>query len=186
MTMATIEIINESCFSFGSTDNARRYSFELDLSGDYRPSSVHGVIVDGEPVAVIGAGGGATGVHSSTLVEVNGCAYVAVGPYVVCFGTAPFQFHWSLEVDSATCFGVYFHEPTGALLSHGELEIVRFSSAGKILWSASGADIFTGGFYLQPDRIAAVDFNGDVYYFGYQDGHILAQPNIPADALRRR
>lgn len=184
--MATIEIINEQCFTFGSSDNARRYTFELDLSGDYLPSSVHGVIVDGEPVAVFGASGGATGVHSSTLLEVNGCAYVAVGPYVVCFDTAPFQFHWSLEADSATCFGVYHHEATGALISHGELAIARFSSSGEILWSASGADIFSEGFSLEREYIEVVDFNGDVYYFRYEDGHVLAQPKIPADALRRR
>ncbi|WP_426344354.1 hypothetical protein ACN9MU_07255 [Pseudoduganella sp. R-32] len=184
--MATIEIINEPRYSFGSSDNARRYSVELDLSGDYRPSSAHGVMIDGDPVAVIGAGGGATGVHSNTLLEINGCAYVAVGPYIVCFGTAPFEFHWSLEADSATCFGLYYHKPTGSLISHGELEIARFNSSGKVLWSASGADIFTEGFSLQRDHIEVVDFNGEVYHFGYDDGHVMAQPRIPADASQRR
>lgn len=48
----------------------------------------------------------------------------------------------------ATCLGVYFEGRTGALISHGELEIARFSAEGAILWRRPGADIFTGAFAL--------------------------------------
>jgi hypothetical protein len=169
--MKNIEIINEPIYTFGSSDNPRGYSFELDLSGEYRPSSVHGVVIDGIPVAVFGSCGGATGAHSRSLFEFAGHSYLAVGPYIVCFSRGPFQYHWALQVDPATCFGVYYHDATGALLSHGELEISRFNASGQIIWSTSGADIFTEGFTLHPQFAEAIDFNGKVYRFDYLDGH---------------
>jgi hypothetical protein len=178
--MAKIEIINEPEFSFGSTDNSRNYLFELDLSGDYRPSSIHGVIIDDVPTAVFGASGGATGVHRNSLLQVDTRAYLAVGPWVVCFDIAQFNYNWALEIDWATCFGVYYYAE--ALLSHGELEIVRFTNSGKKIWSASGADIFTEGFELRAEFVEAIDFNGRVYHFDYDNGRSLAQPINPADA----
>jgi hypothetical protein len=172
--MAKIEIINDPTYTFGSADNLRHYGLELDLADGCRPSSVHGVIIDDAPMVIVGASGGATGIHANSLLEVADCAYMAVGPYVVCFTPSPFQYHWALEVDSATCFGIYFHERTGALLSHGELEIARFSPSGEIIWSESGADIFSEAFILHDDFVEATDFNGDVYRFKYVDGHQFA------------
>ncbi len=183
--MAKIEIINELAHTFGSSDNPRQYSHELDLSGGYLPNSVHGVIIDDNPVLIIGASGGVTGIHSNSLLELGDRVYVAVGPYVVCFTLSPFQYHWALKVDSATCFGIHFHKRTETLLSHGELEIARFSPSGEIIWSESGADIFSEAFTLRDDFIEATDFNGDVYRFQYLDGHKFAQQIIPTDALRR-
>ncbi|MBY0238142.1 MAG: hypothetical protein K2X55_02400 [Burkholderiaceae bacterium] len=183
--MAKIEIVNEPTYTFGSADNTRRYDIELDLSGKYRHSSVHGVIIDDIPTVIVGASGGVTGIHARSMLEVEDRAYLAVGPYVVCFSPSPFQYHWVLEVDPATCFGVYFHARTGALLSHGELEIARFTSSGEIIWSESGVDIFSEEFALHDDFVEATDFNGDVYRFSYVDGHQFAQQSIPVDTLRR-
>ena len=168
--MTAIEIIDEPTYTFGSQDNMRRYPFELNLSGGYRPSSTHGVLVDGAPAAIFAASGGATGVHSGSLLELGTRSYLAVGPYVVCFSQHPFQHHWTLRVDQATCFGVYHHDASGALLSHGELGISRFDESGRMIWSVSGEDIFTGEFVLHPDFIEVLDFNGKAYRFGYGDG----------------
>jgi hypothetical protein len=171
VAMWQIELIDEPSYLFGSSDNPRQYAFELDLSGEYLPSSIHGVIIDGVPTAVVGASGGATGINSNSLLEAGGCVYLAVGPFVVCFDTTPFQYRWALEIDPATCFGVYYCERTDALLSHGEMEVARFSNAGQLIWSQSGADIFTEGFTLRTNFIEAIDFNGKVYQFDFADGN---------------
>ena len=65
--MKIVEVVNESAYAFGSSDNVRQYPFELDLSDGYRPSSVHGVLIEGEPIAVFGTSGGTTGVHANSL-----------------------------------------------------------------------------------------------------------------------
>jgi hypothetical protein len=168
--VGVVELLNERAYTFDSADNARKYRFARNFAQDSRPSSIHGIVLDGEPLAVFGAGGGASGVHECSLAYVPNSLYLAVGDSVVCVELQPFLFKWVLKTDLATCFGVHFEERKEAFISHGELEIVRFSADGNILWSASGADIFTGGFLLKPEFIEAVDWNGRVYRFKYGDG----------------
>ena len=55
-----VEYVNEPAYTFGSADNTRSYHYATNLDPDSRPSSVHGVLLNGEPLAVFGATGGAT------------------------------------------------------------------------------------------------------------------------------
>jgi outer membrane protein assembly factor BamB len=169
----TIELVDEPGYSFGPADT-RSYRFAGDFSGASRASSIHGVLLDGEPLAVLGRGGGATGVHERSLAYVDGLLYVAVGDGVACLEPRPCALKWCIQTDPATCFGVYFANRHKALISHGELEIARFGADGRILWQASGADIFTGPFRCLPELIEAVDWNGRVYRFDYADGRLLS------------
>ncbi len=166
-----VSVINEPAYTFGSPDNVRSYPFERNLCLEYSPVSVHGVLLNEKPIAVFGATGGATGVHEHSALFLNGCLYLAVSDSVVCLALQPFEFRWALCVDAITCFGIHFHEPTGSLISHGELEITRFTQSGEIVWQSSGRDIFTGSLVLGEESAAVTDFNGDEYGFRYSDGH---------------
>jgi hypothetical protein len=84
-----IEIVNESLFSPQSADIVHRYSSEVDLTeGGDLPSSRHGVIIDGEPIVVFLAGGGASCVQDHSALSMDGFLYLAVGDHVVSFGIA--------------------------------------------------------------------------------------------------
>lgn len=166
-----VSIINEPAYTFGSSDNVRSYPFEKNLDSESSPVSVHGVFLNEDPIAVFGATGGASGVHEHSALFLNGRLYLAVANSVVCLVLQPFDFKWALRVDTATCFGVHFHKPTGSLISHGELEITRFTESGEIDWQSSGRDIFTGSLVLEEGAAAVKDFNGDQYNFRYSDGH---------------
>jgi len=168
--LGTVQVIDEPGHSIGSADNARSYALEVDLAVGSRASSIHGVLLDDAPVAVFSNGGGASAVHEHSAVYRNGFLYLAVGDNVVCLSLRPPKVIWSTKVDSATCFGIYFHEPRDAFVSHGELEIARLSEDGAILWSESGADTFSEGFALLPDCVEAVDFEKRIYRFRYEDG----------------
>lgn len=168
----TLILINEPVYSFGSADNSRQYPIELLLDDEYSPSSVHGILLDGNPLVVLGDAGGCTGVHKHSVVLYNEAVYVAVGRHVTKLVLFPFSVAWSLQVDDATCFGVHANVERNALLSHGELGICRFSEIGEILWSVLGADIFSEGFSLHQDHVEAVDFNHNIYKFGYEDGEL--------------
>lgn len=157
--MESIEIVNEAAYTLGSQDNSRRYAFELDLSGEYSPNSIHGVIVDGVPTAVFAAGGGATGIHDNSFIQAGDRCYLAVGWHVVCFRSIPFEYLWTLRTDEVTCFGVHYGDESGALVSHGELDISRFTESGQVVWSKSGDDAFTGAVTLRGDHVEAIDFN---------------------------
>jgi outer membrane protein assembly factor BamB len=168
-----IEIINEPTYTFGSADNVRMYDVEVCLSREGHISSTHGMLLNGGPKVVIGAAGGASGIHPHTAVAINDRVYVAVGDSVVCLALNSMRVIWSIQVDPATCFGVYYECERSALFSHGELEIARFTEDGKIIWSTSGADIFSERFNLEADAVSATDFNGSVYSFDYETGRRL-------------
>jgi hypothetical protein len=172
----SIEIVNEPTYSFGSCDNVRAYPFERDLAPGSGISSIHGVLLDGVPIAVFANGGGASGIHDQSAIFVDGLLYLAVGDSVVCMSASPIDVRWSLQVDPATCFGVHHDQAHDAFISHGELEIARFSKAGAIIWSSSGADVFSEGFALRSDCIEAIDFDRRAYRFRYEDGQLLDQP----------
>lgn len=167
-----IRIANEPAHSFGSADNTRRYRYEIDLARG-EAWSKHGVLIGGSPIAIVGAAGGATAVHSDSAVVVGERLYLAVGDWVVSFTLEPFALDWSIQADSATCFGIHYSSERRALICHGELEVSRLSEDGRILWKSHGRDIFTGSFNLRPEWIEAQDFDGDVYRFDYENGRAL-------------
>ena len=141
-----------------------------DFTAGYRPSSAHLLTLDGEPIALFVGSGGATAVHPHSAVHVRGLLYVAVCDRVVCVRPKPYERRWTVVADPATCFGVHYDAAHDALISHGELQIARLDDAGRIVWSASGADIFTGAFRLAADAVEATDFDGRIHRFDYADG----------------
>lgn len=171
-----VEITNELTYSFGSVDNVRRYDHEYLLGCErYRVTSRHALrcFKDGREVgsAILGAAGGASGVHERSMVLLGDRCFVAVGPFAVALELPSLTLVWSSEVDSATCFGLYVSSDGRALLSHGELEVARVTFAGEIVWQSSGADIFTEGFAVDHGVVRVIDFNGRSYVLDEATGH---------------
>ena len=177
---SVIEIVNEPNYSFGSVDNQRQYPAEFLLGNVSQPTSTHGVLLDGSPTAVFGAGGGCSAVHDHSALIKDSRLYLAVGDHLVCLCISPLEIIWATRVDTATCFGIHYDSTHDALISHGELEIARVSDAGKLIWSTSGADIFTESFSLKTECVEATDFNGHRYCLSYVTGTEDRQC-IPAD-----
>src|SRR5690606_20648615 len=113
-----------------SQDNVRSYPHELRLSNESL-TSIHGLELDGHRLLVIGATGGRSTVHAHSAVAIDDKLYLAVGNQVACLSMAsPFELAWSTQVDTATCFGVYWAPERAALISHGELAITYYPAAG--------------------------------------------------------
>ena len=170
-----IELVNELAYTFKSTDNVRLYSFSKQLDNKYGSTSIHGILLNGDPIAVFGDAGGCSGIHAHSALLHDGLLFLAVGRHIVCLKPMPFEFLWAVQTDTATCFGVHYSKPNRALISHGELEIARFSESGKLLWSASGKDIFSEGIDLRLEFIEVKDFNLEVYHIDYPNGKIRSQ-----------
>jgi hypothetical protein len=170
----TLTILNEFTYSPGSVDNVRRYEREYDFSGEYRPSSRHGLICqqpDGtKHSCILLASRGATGVHEHSVVVVNETCFVAVGDMLCSLSPPDLALNWATKVDHATCFGIHYSPRHDCLLSHGELEIARVGFDGKVVWSSGGADIFSGGFRVIGDYIESIDFYNRVYHFDIASG----------------
>jgi hypothetical protein len=176
-----ILIVNEVAHAFGSADNHHTYPREIALSQE--GYSVHGVWIEGEPIAVFSAQGGPTGVHPHSALILDDLVYLAVGNRVVCFLPAPFRVDWSTEVDWATCFGLHFSDTHDALISHGELAIARLSKGGEIVWTEGGRDIFTGGLTLEPTFVEVRDWDDQVHCFAYEDGALVKGSTPPPGGL---
>ena len=173
----TIEIIPEDFrYDPSSADNVRTYERAYRL-GDSQ-SSVHGVKVYADEhliaSAVLIAGGGASGVHERSALVAPSVIYVAIGDHVVCLSLPTLELAWATKTDWATCFGVNAIHGSADVLSHGEVEIARVSNSGRILWSTSGKDIFTGEVSIHDHTVKAVDFEGESYVFDLLTGQQFA------------
>jgi len=186
---------NVPTYSFGSMDNHRVYSQEYRLDNEpYQPSSLHAVRVisnaDKTEVAdcILGAAGGASGIHENSAIINGDSLVIAVGPFMVSLHLPDLKLNWKTHTDDATCFGVYHSTTNGCYISHGELDVARVSYAGVIEWTNSGADIFTSSFTVADNQIEAVDWNEDVYVWDIQTGNpVKTSPNKAnsADAKSR-
>lgn len=177
----TIQVSNDRSFSHGSADNLHSYEkvYRLDDTQEFRPSSLHAVRIfdgdEGREIAscILCASGGATGIHENSALVHGDELILAVGPYAVSLHLPTLQLHWKTQVDQATCFGVYHLPHHACYISHGEMEIARFSYAGKVEWARGGRDIFTEGFRLNERTVEATDFNNQQYCWDIQTGESL-------------
>jgi hypothetical protein len=169
-----LEIRDEPAYSPGSADKPRTYAHEYLLCSESVITSRHGIVCRrGEVVggsAVLLAGGGGSGVHEHSIAVLDNRAYVAVGDYVVCLELPALTLVWNTKADSATVFGVHLSRANDGILVHGELDITRLTLDGKTVWSVSGADIFTGDFSVDDERVRAHDFEGRAYVFDVRTG----------------
>ena len=155
-----------------SADNVSSYDRAYTLSDHI--SSTHGVRVSADnreiASAVIRAGGGASGVHDRSAFLHGDSLFLAVGPFVVHLAIPSLDLLWSVETDEATCFGVHRISDSSDFISHGELSISRVTEDGRILWSESGADIFTGDLTMLRQEVRVADFDGRRYSFDLVTG----------------
>ena len=172
-----LRLFDDPAFSPAAMEEIRAGGREYSFCEGHQVSSRYGVScreANGSVrTCVLLAAGGASKVGSHSAVIAGDRCFVAVGDRLCSLALPSLRLDWSKQVDSATCFGVYYSPDHDCLFSHGELEIVRVSLAGDIAWSAMGKDIFSEGFRLTPDFAEAVDFNGQVYHFDLTMGRPL-------------
>jgi hypothetical protein len=153
-----------------------RYSrvHKLDPDPRAQPSSRHSVeVVDASGASstcLLTSSGGASGVHEHSALLHRKRLVIAVGPYMCALSLTSLDLAWSVAVDDATCFGVYYSSKHDCYVSHGELSVARVSLEGAVIWSAGGKDIFSEGFVLHDDSAEAVDFNHERYRINLATG----------------
>ena len=172
-----IVLRDEPTYSRNSTDNPRNYDHEYcRSSNDYQHVSAHGLNVseneDTLSSAVVLGIGGATGVNENSLAFDGKSLYVVAGDALYSLSLPSLKLNWCKKVDFATCFGVFWLQDRGCLLTWGELEIGCYSSIGEKLWGSTGPDIFTEGMKIQDGVAKVTDFNGQVHQVNLKNGVI--------------
>ena len=175
-----ITIRDESNYSSSPVDNTRAYDVEYFLSSErVATNQVSVTVLDHDGTShscILSASGGGSTVHDRSALISGNNLYLAVGNQLCALVLPALSLMWNTKVDTATCFGVLFSTEHKCLISHGELEIARVELDGRVTWSQSGRDIFTGDLFLEPDQVKITDWNDDLYVLAISDGRFLAAP----------
>ena len=178
-----VRIDNDRSFKFGSVDNASSYDHSYRLDEEpYLPSTLHTVTViqvDGVVISscILGSTGGVSEVHAHSAIIHSDSLLIAVGAFIASLQLPSLKLNWKVKTDWATCFGVYHSKENHCYISHGEIDVATVSYDGMILWSKSGADIFTNGFSVSQTEITAFDTGMKIGTAGTFE---------PVDYLKRR
>ena len=180
----TIEVFDDSTYSYGSTDNKFYYlKYYFGDGGQKYPVSRHGIkIFDNHneinSCIIIGSAG-ATGIHKNSALIDNDKLILCCCDTLFCLTLPELNLQWQTKVDNATCFQVFKLE--NEYLVHGELEISRVDNDGKIKWQFGGADIFVtiegqDEFEFNSDHIMMTDFCKTKYKIDF-NGKLINSTN---------
>ena len=125
--------------------------------------------------AIIGSIGGGTGIHKSSQIIEEDRILVCCSDSIFCISIPDLDLKWKTKADQATCFELF--KKDNNYIVHGEMEISKLDSSGKIIWQKSGADIFTtekgiDDFEITESYIRATDWENRVYKFDFNGKEI--------------
>jgi hypothetical protein len=167
-----IEVDVESVYDPDSMDNINQYD-AVYLYDKYL-TTAFGIKVLSDNVkvksAVIGCGGGPSGLHDTAIVFEEDRLLICCAGSVFCLSIPLLSLMWRTQADDATCFQIFKHEDRYVI--HGELTISMIDRDGHILWQQHGGDIFTtingrDNFSITDDYIFVTDWENRKYKFDF-------------------
>ena len=176
----TIEVVDETTYNYGSSDNNFNYSNQYfgDGAQNY-PTSKHGVKLLQDEIlindCIIIGSGGATGVHQNSSLVDNDRLLVCCCYTIFCLTLPDLKLKWKTQADQATCFQIFKQQDN--YIVHGEMEVTKIDQDGQIKWKFGGADIFVSidneeEFKIDKDGILLTDFAKTKYKIDF-DGKLL-------------
>ena len=165
-----IELLSESEYNGDSNGKLNGYIKNYLTESDFKLPTKIGVKLyeNGTELnsAIIGAEGGATGLHKTSQIIESNRILICCCDSVFCLELPTLNLNWKTKVDWATAFEIFKIE--NGFIIHGELEITRIDNDGKVVWQNSGADIFVsqdgnGEFEVREDFVKATDWDNRMY-----------------------
>ncbi|MDI9879715.1 hypothetical protein [Flectobacillus longus] len=122
----------------------------------------------------MGEGGGIILSQHSCLITENKIL-ICCGDSVFCLSLPSLKLLWNQKLDDITCFQIFKCEDD--FLIHGEIDITRIDTEGKIKWKFSGKDIFVSltnenEISIVPDGVLLIDFGQTKYKIDF-DGKLV-------------
>lgn len=179
----TIEITNESDLDLKQISQYFNNQYPADLGQklEYQPSSMHGIRISDNGIekcsAILLESGGATGIAENSFVIKNNSIYICCSDQVYCLNLSDLSVYWRIQCDHATCFQIYEFEDD--FIIHGEMQISRIDTQGKIKWNFGARDIFVNPdgkkeFKIIENCIEVLDWQGYKYVLN-SDGEVLLE-----------
>ena len=175
-----LKLLNESDFQIGSKSNNIEYRKRYFTESDFILATKFGIQILENGLeyqnAIIGAEGGASGLHETSQLIDNERILICCGDTVFCLAIPDLNLIWKSKVDQFTCFEIF--KIDGGYIVHGEMEISRIDENGQIVWKNSGADIFvvpddTEDFKITDKYIKVLDWNKKVYKWDFDGNEIV-------------
>ena len=169
-----IELSNDEFFSENSNDNINNYDKVYFEKSEFDFPTQIGIRIfeNNKEIssAIIGSIGGGTGIHTTSQIIENKEIIICCSDSIFNLSIPSLELNWKTKADQATCFEIYKYQDS--YIIHGEMEISRINNNGEILWSNSGADIFTtingkNDFELTSNYIKVIDWENREYRFDY-------------------
>lgn len=169
-----VEIITESDYNPDSKDNMANYEKEYLTDSDYNLPTKFGIKLLESGIqlntAIIGAEGGASGLHETSQIIENNRVLICCSDTVFCLDIPTLNLNWKTKTDEFTSFEIY--KIDNGYIIHGELEITRIDNNGKIIWKNGGTDIFvtqdgTDDFRIKDNYIRVTDWENRIYKWDY-------------------
>lgn len=179
-----IEFYDETDYYAKIDDNVNVYQRTYFQESEYVLPSIVGIMLFQEDICkascLIGGAGGATIVHSTSMVLNNKQLTICCSDSVFSLALPKLDLEWKTQADSVTCLGIYPLD--GDYVVHGELEITRLSKNGETIWQVGGRDIWTthegiDDFGIHDDYILATDWNHNRYKIDF-NGKIIEEYKI--------
>ena len=174
-----VELLNESDYNPDSNDNLNKYLKNYLTESDFKLPTKIGIktLENGTEInsAIIGAEGGATGLHKTSQIIESNQILICCCDSVFCLDLPTLNLNWKTKVDIATAFEIFKIE--NGFIIHGEFEITRIDNEGKIIWQNGGADIFVSqngndDFEVKDKFVKATDWDNRIYKWNLNGAEI--------------
>ena len=174
-----IELQIDEFYTDNSLDNLNQYQKVYFTESEYiLPTKIGIKVFENDELiksAIIGSIGGGTGIHKSSQIIEEDRILVCCSDSIFCISIPDLDLKWKTKADQATCFELF--KKDNNYIVHGEMEISKLDSSGKIIWQKSGADIFTtekgiDDFEITESYIRATDWENRVYKFDFNGKEI--------------
>lgn len=176
----TIELLNESIYRVDSVDNMFSYTKQYSSSDGSQVSSSKIGIKIYQHKELVGSCiilgiGGATAITQYSYIIASENILICCGDSVFCLSLPSLELLWNQKLDHITCFQIFKCEDD--FLIHGEIDITRIDTEGKIKWRFSGKDIFVSltqekAISILPDGVLLTDFGQTKYKIDF-DGKLI-------------
>ena len=137
-----MELLDES--DYHPDSNLNKYLKNYLMESDFKLPTKIGIKILENGIelnsAIIGAEGGATGLHKTSQIVESNRILICCCDSVFCLEVPNLNLNWKTKVDTTSAFEIFKIE--NGFIIHGELEITRIDNDGKIIWQHGGADIF--------------------------------------------
>ncbi|SHG85860.1 hypothetical protein [Flavobacterium defluvii] len=192
-----IELLDDPNYSLNSADNFRQYKKvyfqEKRQENCFYPESKHVIIIKEFGIeissSIICEVGWAMNVTEDSFIIEEDKIWIIGCSEIYCLEIPTLELIWQKDYNSFALFSI--HKLDDDFVIHGELEILRITKEGEIIWSFGGRDIWVtidgkNVFTIENKSIRLFDFESNEYVIDFDGKQIEDNPRIISPEIKNK